>query len=150
MARAIIEHGRIKTPVVKGKEARRVVDRLITLGKEGSVHSRRRAFRVLQDRSLVKRLFAEIAPRFQDVSGGYTRVLRMMPRPGDGAERALLELTRLPAVQVAKPSTKAKVQPSKAPAEKPAAAEGQESEEKPKKFFEGLRELFRKKGGAES
>lgn len=152
MARAMVQHGRIKTTLVKGKEARRVIDQLITLGKEGSVHSRRRAYRVLQDRELVKRLFAEVAPRFLDVQGGYTRVLRLAPRPGDGAQVALLELTRLPVEP--RPSTgKAKAKPAAAPTkpEETKSAQEPEHEGKPKNFFEGVRELFRKKkGGAES
>ena len=148
MAQAIVEHGRIRTTVVKGKEAKRVIDRLVTLGKEGSVHSRRRAFQVLQNRDLVKRLFAEIAPRFLDVQGGYTRLLRLGNRPGDGAETALLELTRLP-VEAAPAPTKTKAKAAPAPkegAEAPTGKDAEEGEQKPKKFFEGLRELFKKKG----
>lgn len=150
MARAMIQHGRIRTTLVKGKEARRVVDRLITLGKEGSVHSRRRAFVVLQDRELVKRLFAEIAPRYLDTQGGYTRLLRLSPRLGDGAQRALLELTRLPAEpKPAAPKSKAQQVPAPEESSKPATAQEPEAGEKPKKFFEGLRELFKRKGGPE-
>jgi len=148
MARAIIQHGRIRTTLVKGKEARRVIDRLVTLGKEGSVHSRRRAFQVLQDRELVKRLFAEVAPRYLDVQGGYTRLLRLGNRPGDGAQTALLELTRLP-VESSPAPAKAKAKAAPAPkegAEESAARVPEEGEQKPKKFFEGLRELFKKKG----
>ncbi len=147
MAQAVIQHGRIRTTVVKGKEAKRLVDRLVTLGKEGSVFSRRRAFVVLQDRDLVKLLFAEVAPRFLEVQGGYTRLLRLGPRPGDGAEKALLELTRLPAeVTKSKPKTKQAAEPAPA-ATKAEKSEGEEAE-KPKKFFDSLRERFQKKKGA--
>ena len=152
MARNIIRHGRIRTTLAKGKEARRVIDRLITLGKEGSVHSRRRAYRLLQDRALVKRLFAELAPQYLGCQGGYTRLLRLSLRPGDGAQVALLELTRLP-VEMQPTAPKAKAQPasqSKTPsAPKAAAEEADASKKKPKGFFEGLRERFRpKKSGA--
>jgi len=153
MSRNIVLHGRIRTTVGKAKHAQPQVDRLITLGKDGSVHARRQAFRILQDRDLVKQLFAEIAPRFLDVRGGYTRVLRLGPRAGDGAPTALLELTRLPAEETFKASEK-KAQAKKAAASAAAQASPEKKEEaaqKPKPFFEGLRKFFRpKKGGAES
>ena len=147
MAKNILRHGRIRTTLTKGKEAKRVIDRLITLGKEGSVHSRRRAYRLLQDRGLVKRLFAEIAPQYLNCQGGYTRLLRLSTRPGDGAQLALLELTRLP-IEIAPGAPKAKAKTAQAP-KTPAASEAKtQSEESPKKprgFFEGLRERFRPK-----
>ena len=143
-ARNLLIHGRIRTTVVKAKETRRLADRLITYGKEGSVHARRLAYRVLQDRTLVRRLFADIAPLFQDCQGGYTRILRLTTRPGDGAELALLELTRFPAAEA--PKTKPQAKASKAAAPEPATAKAtsaaEEGQEKPKGFFEGLRKLF--------
>ena len=86
LVRNLVTHGRIRTTYARAKEAQRLADRMVTLGKEGSIHSRRRAFRVLQDRTLVKQLFTEIAPRYVDISGGYTRVLRLGLRHGDGAQ----------------------------------------------------------------
>ena len=152
MAQNILRHGRIHTTFVKAKRAQPVVDRLITLGKEGSIHSRRQAFRVLQDRGLVKLLFAEIAPRYLDCRGGYTRVLRLNNRLGDGAMTAMFELTRLPA-EAPKAAPKAQAEKATKPGQ-PAAkpeAKPEEQPQKPKKFFEGLRDLFgKKKGGAES
>lgn len=151
MAKQMIAHGRVRTTVAKAKESQRIVDRLITWGKDGSVHSRRQAYRILQDQVLVKQLFGDVAPRFLDCRGGYTRVLRLSPRLGDGADQALLELTRLPA-----PTTKRApaAAAAKAPAPKPDAAteaqpeaEGAESQ-KSGTFFEGLRKLFRPKKGA--
>jgi large subunit ribosomal protein L17 len=154
MAQAIVKHGRIRTTLVKGREAKRSIDRLVTLGKDGSIASRRRAFVVLQDRDLVKRLFAEIAPRFIDVQGGYTRLLRLpAPRRGDGAQLALLELTRLPVET--EPTTPAKgkgKEPAPAESKEPAEAGaevGAESADKPKRFFDSLRDRFRKKDGHE-
>jgi large subunit ribosomal protein L17 len=120
---------------------------LIGLGKEGSVHSRRRAFRILKDRQMVKRLFADIAPRFLDRQGGYTRILKLSERHGDNAMIAFLELTRLPAEtpkatnQAAKKDTPAP-RPSSAPESAPSGAE---TVEKPKGFFEGLKKLLRPK-----
>ncbi|MBI4354005.1 MAG: 50S ribosomal protein L17 [Candidatus Omnitrophica bacterium] len=138
MAKNLLRHGRIRTTVAKAKETSRVADRLITWGKEGSVHARRAAFDLLQDRSLVKQLFAEIAPRCATVQGGYTRVIRLAPRAGDGAPQALLELTQRPVETPAirKASEPPHAQPSAPPVKKPQ-----------KKFFEGIRGLFRKTKG---
>lgn len=147
LVRALLLHGRIRTTVAKAKEARLIADRLISLGKDGSVHARRQAYRVLQDRTVVKRLFAEIAPPFLNVQGGYTRVLRLAPRVGDGAPQALLELTHLPVETSRAP---AKEKPAKAAPPQPSAtpsAAAQEAPKKPKRFFEGLRGLFRPKKG---
>ncbi len=156
MARNLVRHGRIHTTVTKGKEAQRVVDRLVSLGKDGSVHARRQAYRVLQDRDLVKRLFAELAPQFLDCSGGYTRLLKLSIRPGDGAHVALLELTRLPATesprtpkavaQKSAPSaTKTPSPTSQAPSTKRAKDATTEEPKKGKGFFEGFREWFKPK-----
>ncbi len=152
LASAVLQHGRIRTTVVKAKETQRVIDRLISLGKEGSIHSRRQAFRLLQDRGDVKRLFADIAPRFLDCAGGYTRVLKLSPRVGDGAPLALLELTRLP---VEAPKAPQKAKPERAPREAPpesAAPTPKAAPQKPKRLFEGLRGLFhpKKQGRPES
>ena len=151
LVKELVNHGQIRTTIARAKEAQRLADRLVTLGKDGSVHSRRRAFRILQDRDLVKQLFAEIAPRFGDVSGGYTRVMRLALRRGDGAQQALLAFSRLPALKpsAAAPSAKP-AQPTPAPAPKrPPQADAPEAGEKPKGFFEGLRNILtRKKRGS--
>ena len=143
LVKGLVVHDQVRTTHARAKEAQRLADRLVTLGKEGSVHSRRQAFRTLQDRTLVKRLFAEIAPRFMDVPGGYTRVVRMAYRRGDGAQRALLAFSRLPAIQ---PAAQKSAQPSKAPSgpQQPQPAKAQEPE-KPKGFLEGLRSLWTRK-----
>lgn len=147
MVKSLLAHGQIRTTYAKAKEAQRLADRLVTMGKEGSIHARRRAFRVLQDRTLVKRLFAEIAPRFVDTPGGYTRVLRLSLRRGDGAQEALLALSRLPAVQPATPGGPRPAQAPKAPSapERPEADKA-EAPAKPKGLLEGLRKLWKKKG----
>jgi len=150
LVKGLVVHGQIHTTLARAKEAQRLADRLITLGKEGSVHSRRRAFRVLQDRTLVKQLFADLAPRFSDVSGGYTRVLRASFRRGDGAQQAVLAFSRLPVAKPAGPTPTQKTAPApQTPsAAKPPKKDGSEEAEKPKKFFEGLRKLWtRKKQG---
>ena len=152
LVKSLVVHGQIRTTLARAKAAQRLADRLVTFGKEGSIHARRQAYRVLQDETLVKRVFGEIAPRFVDVNGGYTRVMRLDRRKGDGAQQALLVFSRLPAVQPAVPGA-----PKPVPASKPAPAapgrpqsEKPKAAEKPKGFFEGLRTLWtrKKKGSA--
>ena len=112
---------------------------------------RRLAFRILQNRTLVKQLFAEIAPRYVDISGGYTRVMRLGFRRGDGAQQALLALSRLPAVPApAKgPAPSEAPHAPEAPAKRQPAKPAAEEKEKPKGLFEGLRKIWtRKKKGA--
>src|SRR3989338_804536 len=117
LVRGLMLHGQITTTHARAKEAQRLVDRLVGLGKDGSVHSRRRAFRVLQNRTLVKQLFAEIAPRFVDTPGGYTRVVRLSQlRRGDGAQLSVLAFSRLPAAQPALPTGPKPAQAPKTPA----------------------------------
>lgn len=146
LARNLLRHGRIRTTVAKAKVSRRVVDRLITLGKDGSVHARRQAYRILQDRGLVKQLFADIAPRFLDCRGGYTRVLKLDGvRHGDGAQTAVLELTRLPAPPKPAPTRKPKPPPAGPAKPAPSAEPKAEETPKPKGFLDGLRGLFGKK-----
>ena len=89
---SLIEHGRIRTTLAKAKELRPIAERMITRGREDTVHARRMVRRWLADRSLVKKLFDEVGPRFTDRPGGYLRILKMGPRPGDAAEMAILEL----------------------------------------------------------
>lgn len=146
MATSLVKYGRVRTTLTKAKAMQRVADRLVTLGKEGSVHSRRQAFRILKDRDIVKQLFGDIAPRFLDVHGGYTRVLKLDNRRGDAAPTALLEFTRLPAVEAPKAPEKTKAK-APAAAKAPEGSKAEEKESKPKKFLEGLRDLFRRKKG---
>jgi large subunit ribosomal protein L17 len=89
---ALIEHGRIKTTVTKAKAVRPIAERMITLGKRGDLHARRQAVAFLRSKDVVHRLFAEVAPRLADRPGGYSRIVRIGPRPGDSAEMAYLEL----------------------------------------------------------
>jgi len=150
MARNLVQHGRILTTLAKAKQAQPFMERLITLGKDGSVHARRQAVRWLKDRDTVKQLFSDIAPRFQECAGGYTRILKLGYRRGDGAAEALLELTRLP---VESPKTPPKTKPHAAARPPEATPPSQSAQEphKPKRFLEGLRELFRvKQGGGTS
>jgi large subunit ribosomal protein L17 len=89
---SLIEHGRIRTTEAKAKEVRPIVEEMITLGKRGDVHAHRQAVAFLRSKSVAHTLFAEIAPRFADRPGGYTRVVKIGPRQGDSAPMAYLEL----------------------------------------------------------
>jgi large subunit ribosomal protein L17 len=92
LAGALIEHGRIKTTVTKAKAVKPLAEQMITLGRRGDLHARRQATAFLRSRDVVHLLFAEVAPRFKDRPGGYARIVRIGPRPGDAAEMAYLEL----------------------------------------------------------
>lgn len=92
MAAALIKHEQIVTTLPKAKELRRVMDRLITLGKRGNLHSRRLAAARIRDEAMAKKLFDVLADRYKDRSGGYTRVLKAGYRYGDSAPLAVIEL----------------------------------------------------------
>lgn len=92
MAASLIKHEQITTTLPKAKELRRVVDKLITLGKKGDLHSRRLAAARIQDDEMVRKLFGVIGPRYKDRNGGYTRVLKAGFRYGDAAPMAVIEL----------------------------------------------------------
>jgi len=92
MAASLLANIQIRTTLVKAKEVKKVVEKLITLGKRGDLHAHRQAYDVIRDRKLVKKLFDEIAPEFKDRTGGYTRVMKLGRRRGDGAPTAVVEL----------------------------------------------------------
>ena len=93
LVKALIQREQIRTTDAKAKELRRWADRIVTLGKKGSLHARRLAFAYLGSRKLVACLFDEVAPRFHGRAGGYTRVLKIGPRRGDAAPISLVEFT---------------------------------------------------------
>ncbi len=90
---ALITHEQIRTTDAKAKELRRFADRMVTLGKQGDLAARRRAFQFIQSRTAVRKLFEEIAPRFKDRNGGYTRVIKFGIRRGDAAPLSIVEFT---------------------------------------------------------
>ena len=98
LAGQLIIHERIETTEVKAKELKSVVDKMITLGKRGDLSARRQAAAFLynqeanEDQSLLQKLFDDVAPRYEDRQGGYTRVMKLGPRQGDGAKMAIIEL----------------------------------------------------------
>lgn len=133
MATSLLIHERIETTVPKAKELRSIVEKMITLGKHGDLHSRRLAASYLFDDEAVKKVFSEIAPRFKDRSGGYTRILRKGPRFGDGAEMAFLELVdyqdlHLKGGKVPKAAKEEKPAKAKAKAEPKAKAKKKDEE----------------------
>jgi large subunit ribosomal protein L17 len=97
MVTSLIEHERITTTIPKAKEARRMAERVITLGKKGGLHNVRLASQTVKDRELLKKLFGELKDRYAKRSGGYTRILRTGFRRGDATEMAILELVDRPA-----------------------------------------------------
>jgi len=89
---ALLREEKIQTTDPKAKELRRWVDRVITLGKQGSLHARRQVLSIVQDKAVVRKLFDTIGPRFKDRPGGYTRIIKLGIRRGDAAKMALIEL----------------------------------------------------------
>lgn len=107
LVKSMVEHGQINTTLAKAKEMRRFVERVVTYGKNNTVHSRRLAYSVLGDRDLVKKLFDEIAPAFADRKGGYTRVLKAGFRRGDNAPMAIIQFVEESTIKAKKDSIKA-------------------------------------------
>ena len=142
----------IQTTVQKAKAAQRLADRVITLGKTDSLAARRQVFAYLQDNELTSKIFKEVAPRFKNRNGGYTRILRLQLRKGDGAQMALLELTEKE-IKVKEPPKKKEKHEHKHPEAKPDAAAHPKHTEEPKRekprggFFKNLGKFFRNKGG---
>jgi len=88
----LLREGRITTTEMRAKEARRTAEKMITLGKRGDLHARRQVLAYVYDEDVVKKLFDDIAPKYADRNGGYTRILKLGPRQGDNAEMVFLEL----------------------------------------------------------
>ena len=111
LARSLFEHERVKTTQAKAKLLRPYAERLITKAKGGTLHDRRQVLSVIEDRDVVHKLFDDIGPRFSERNGGYTRVLKLGTRGGDGAEMALIELVDQ-SRRTATPSTSATTEES--------------------------------------
>ena len=88
----LLRHEKIVTTEAKAKEVRGIAEKVITLGKDGSLHARRRALRIVTDKDVVTKIFDDLGPRFASRPGGYTRIVKLGPRLGDGAHMAQLEL----------------------------------------------------------
>ena len=137
MSVSLLRHETIRTTLPKAKELRRVVEPLITLGKTDTDSRRRLAFARLRDAAVVEKLFTDLGPRFKARAGGYTRILRMMPRAGDSAPMALMQLVDRAATAEAAVAddAPAKKKPRRKAAAKPAAeaAEGAAAPAKPRR-----------------
>jgi large subunit ribosomal protein L17 len=131
---SLLQHERIKTTLAKGKELRGWVDKIISLGKKGTIHARRQAFALLRNEGIVKKLFDKIAPQLKDRGGGYTRIYKMGWRQGDGAPLSLVELVTFAPEKEKKKST---VEKAKRVLEKVTpkrkGKEGEKEKEKEKK-----------------
>jgi large subunit ribosomal protein L17 len=149
MAASLLRHETIRTTVPKAKELRRVVEPLITLGKADSDANRRRAFSLLRDAEVVVKLFETLGPRFQARPGGYTRILRMNPRPGDAAEMALMQLLDQPELADAEAAPSTEGEEAK-PAKKTASKKKAASKRVSKKAVKSDAEKAEKKAKAES
>ena len=112
LAGALIEHGRIKTTLAKAKAVKPIAEQMITLGRRGDLHARRQALAYLHSNDVVTMLFSDVAPRFADRPGGYSRIVKLGPRFGDAAEMVYLEL-----VDYVPPAPKAKVVREREPEE---------------------------------
>ena len=98
LASELIEHERIRTTVTKAKAVKPIAEQMITLGRRGDIHARRQAVAFLGSKDIVHKLFAELGPRYAERPGGYSRIVRLGPRPGDSAEMVYLELVDAPLV----------------------------------------------------
>ena len=134
MVTSLLRHEAIRTTVPKAKELRRVVEPLITLAKVDSLAKRRMAFSRLRDVSVVEKLFADLGPRFKARAGGYTRILKMEPRPGDAADMALMQLVDAAVVPAEKAEdTKAAKTPKAPKKSKKAAPDAEDAPAAPKR-----------------
>ena len=123
MATSLFQNGRITTTLPKAKRLRPLAERLITLAKRGDLHNRRRVMRVIRNKSVVHKLFTEIAEQMEQREGGYTRIVKIAPRRGDAAPAAIIELVTEPVVKKApKKAAAPKAEGEKKPATRKTAA----------------------------
>ncbi|MBI4186208.1 MAG: 50S ribosomal protein L17 [Chloroflexi bacterium] len=94
MVTDLLNHEKVVTTEAKAKEVRSFAEKMITLGKKGGLHAQRQAFSFMMDNKVADKVFAELAPRYAERPGGYTRIIKLGPRPGDGAEMVQLELVK--------------------------------------------------------
>lgn len=128
---SLIEHRRIKTTLAKAKAVRPLAEKMVTLGKDGSIHARRTAFATLRQKDAVKKLFDEIAPASTERNGGYTRIIRLGQRHSDSASMALIEWVDATVVIEEKPAEDTKTK-KKEPKAEPKQKEAKSEESKPK------------------
>src|SRR6266446_8284061 len=127
---ALIQHQRIKTTLAKAKAVRPLAERMVTLGKNGSIHARRRALAVLRQKSVVKKLFDDIAQRSAERNGGYTRIVKLGARKSDSARMAFIEWVDAEEVAEEKPGKEKKAKRKEAEPKKPEAEQSKREEPK--------------------
>jgi large subunit ribosomal protein L17 len=147
LAGALIEHGRIKTTVTKAKAVKPIAEKMITLGRRGDLHARRQAVGFLRSKDVVHKLFAEVAPRMGERPGGYARIVKLGPRPGDSAEMAYLELVDDPLVL--RPRAR-RAEPVTEPELEATESEGEEHPEEPEAVEESEPEAEAETAGPEA
>ena len=113
MVTSLIEHERIQTTDTRAKELRRLAEKMVTLGKRGDLHACRLALRVIREKQVAKKLFEEIAPRFAQISGGYTRIIKLGRRHGDNAPVSIIEFSVAAPSDDKKPKKKKKEEKKK-------------------------------------
>ncbi len=148
MVTSLLQHERIVTTEGKSKEAGRLTEKMITLGKRGDLHARRQAVSFIKSNEVVKKLFSELAERYRSRDGGYTRVLKLEPRAGDNAPMAMVELVDRPMVVQPEKADKGKKKEAKAPKKAAPKKAVKEKEETPKKKAEKKEEAPKKKAKA--
>lgn len=149
LIRAIIINERITTVTSRAKYLRGRIDKLITWAKKGTLANKRLSYRIIEDHKLVKKLFDDIGPRFKDIAGGYTRMLRLGTRKGDGASLSIIELTkRVKKKKIGKEKlekAEVKIDPKEQKEEKVSSVKAV----KPKKnFVAGVKKIFKKERDA--
>ena len=144
---SLIEHRRIKTTLAKAKAVRPIAEKMVTLGKSGSIHARRTAFATLRQKDAVKTLFDEIAPASTDRNGGYTRIIRLGQRHSDSASMALIEWVDATVVVEEKPAEEKKGKKKEPKAEAKPEAKAKETEKAEAKAEEKPAEEPKKKRG---
>src|SRR6266487_2951491 len=127
---ALIQHQRIKTTLAKAKAVRPLAERMVTLGKNGSIHARRRALAVLRHKNIVKKLFDDIAQRSAERNGGYTRIVKLGARKSDSAPMAFIEWVDAEEVAEEKPGKEKKAKRKEAEPKKPEAEQSKQEEPK--------------------
>ena len=146
---SLIEHQRIKTTLAKAKAVRPLAERMVTLGKNGSIHARRTALATLRQKNAVKKLFDDIAPRSAERSGGYTRIVKIGQRRSDSASMAFIEWVDMAEVVEAKPAEEKKAKRKKAEP-KPKQAEPESAEAKAEELVEKEEAAAREEKPAET
>jgi large subunit ribosomal protein L17 len=154
MTNDLVMYGRIRTTTPKAKVLRSYAEKMITLGKDGSVAARRRAMAFMKNKAAVTRLFDALAPQYKERNGGYTRIFKLGNRPGDNAAMAIIELVegaaQAAAAETAAPKKKAAVKKAKAPAGEKATPAKAKKEAAPKKAAAPRKKAAAAEGEAEA